>query len=157
MYGEGIGEIAWMDLSVNDAEAVSQFYQRVLGWSREPVAMTMGNEKYSDFVMTSVVNLQGATKASNSKVDENPHGTSPVNPHSLMTGICHAKGENKDMPAVWLPYFLVKNLDESVIKIAENGGSLATKIKNVGDDRYIVFKDPAGALAAIYQKSENSK
>lgn len=159
MYGEGLGEMAWMDLSVDDAETVSRFYQKVLGWNRESISMTVENKKYNDFVMTSSKESTGLEPSSSSidvcsndsSVVEAP--TSSVNPQSLMTGICHARGENLDMPAVWLPYFLVGNLDEAVISISENGGSLATKIKNIGADRYVVFKDPAGAMAAIYQKA----
>jgi len=32
MYGNNIGDLAWMDLSVPNAEQVKDFYQKVLGW-----------------------------------------------------------------------------------------------------------------------------
>ncbi len=57
------------------------------------------------------------------------------------------------MPAVWLPYFFVKDLDHSIEKINEHGGRLVTNIKNVGTDRYVFFNNPAGATAAIYHKA----
>ncbi|PKI16837.1 VOC family protein [Colwellia sp. 12G3] len=145
MYGNKLGEMAWMDLSVPDAKAISDFYQVVLGWRCEPVEMTLDNDTYSDFVMTSPTALV---------LDETDKEKPASAIQSLVTGICHAKGENQDMPAVWLPYFLVKNLDESILKVKDNGGTLATKIKNIGADRYVVIKDPAGAMAAIYQKVE---
>jgi len=159
MYGKELGEMAWMDLSVDDAEAVSCFYQRVIGWNSDKMAMTADDESYNDYVMTSSTELNDLEKTTDNNTDESSKEasgeapTSPKNPQSLVTGICHAKGENKDMPAAWLPYFLVKDIDESAVKIVENGGSLVTKIKNVGADRYVVFKDPAGAMAAIYQKA----
>ena len=162
MYGEKLGEMAWMDLSVANAEVVSHFYQSVLGWHSEPVSMTLGDEKYHDFVMTSVTEPNVFSQASRPGKENTNKGTaenipSPSatasTPKSLVTGICHARGENQDMPAVWLPYFLVKDLDESADKVVENGGSLVTKVKNVGADRYLVIKDPAGAMAAIYQKA----
>lgn len=170
MYGEKLGEMAWMDLSVANAEVVSHFYQSVLGWHSEPVSMTLGDEKYHDFVMTSATEPnvfsqasrvseentnRGSDEGSNQGTEENipsPSATAST-PKSLVTGICHARGENQDMPAVWLPYFLVKDLDESADKVVGNGGSLVTKVKNVGADRYLVIKDPAGAMAAIYQKA----
>jgi predicted enzyme related to lactoylglutathione lyase len=141
MYSKKLGEMAWMDLTVVNAKAVSQFYQTVLGWDIEPVNMTENDESYQDFSMTSV----------NTTKDAEVEGSDP-SPSSLMTGICHARGDNQDMPAVWLPYFLVKDLDESILKVTNNGGALATKIKNLGTDRYVVIKDPAGAMVAIYQK-----
>jgi predicted enzyme related to lactoylglutathione lyase len=70
----------------------------------------------------------------------------------FVTGICHAKGANKDIPAVWLPYFLVANIDEAIVKVNSLKGSLLTEVKSMGADRYIVIKDPAGASCALYQK-----
>ncbi|KGJ95141.1 VOC family protein [Colwellia psychrerythraea] len=160
MYGEGLGEMAWMDLSVPDAQAVSAFYQNVLGWDREPMAMTLDNETYNDFIMTSAIKsdelseVTGTDKDDSVNEGESENASSCLKSSSLVTGICHARGENKDMPAMWLPYFLVKDLDESIGKVVVYGGSLFTNIKNVGEDRYVVFKDPAGAMAAIYQKAE---
>jgi predicted enzyme related to lactoylglutathione lyase len=142
MYSKQLGEMAWMDLSVLNAKAVSEFYQAVLGWEVEPVNMTDNNESYQDFVMTSVSTTTKDEKTENSD----------SSPSTLMTGICHARGDNQDMPAVWLPYFLVNDLDESILKVTNNGGALETKIKNIGADRYVVIKDPAGAMVAIYQK-----
>ena len=142
MYSKQLGEMAWMDLSVVNARAVSQFYQAVLGWEIEPVNMTENDESYQDFVMTSV-------STTPMEVTDEDSASSASN---LMTGICHARGDNQDMPAVWLPYFLVKNIDESILKVTNNGGTLETKIKNIGSDRYTVIKDPAGAMVAIYQK-----
>lgn len=142
MYSKKLGEMAWMDLTVVNAKVVSQFYQAVLGWDIEPVNMTENDESYQDFVMTSV----------NTTVEDEQLESPDSSPSSLMTGICHARGDNQDMPAVWLPYFLVKDLDESILKVTNNGGALETKIKKIGSDRFVVIKDPAGAMVAIYQK-----
>ena len=43
------GSIAWTDLTVNDAEALRDFYARVTGWTAQPVSLG----EYSDFVMVS--------------------------------------------------------------------------------------------------------
>lgn len=155
MYGKELGEMAWMDLSVPDATNVSKFYQAVLGWEIDPVKMTQGDEAYEDFVMTSV-KPESVKCSTNHDSDDIESKEAEALTNRLMTGICHARGDNEDMPAMWLPYFLVKNIDESIMKVTENGGSLFTKIKNVGADRYVVLKDPAGAMAAIYQKNEKS-
>ena len=31
-----------------------------------------------------------------------------------VTGVCHAQGVNKNLPAQWLLYFTVKELDKSI-------------------------------------------
>jgi predicted enzyme related to lactoylglutathione lyase len=119
-----IGEMAWLDLSVKDADQVKDFYQSVIGWKAE--AVSMGN--YNDYTMMS------------------PQSGDAVG------GVCHAQGCNSDLPAAWLPYFLVENVAESVEQVLANGGEMITEIKLMGDDKYAVIKDPAGAVCAIYQK-----
>lgn len=134
MYGNQIGDMAWMDLSTQNAEQVKDFYQKVLHWQCEKVAMQDSGEAYSDFAMSS-------------SAQESSEG-------SFATGICHARGANKDMPAVWLPYFLVVDIELAVKAVNEEGGELVTSIKSMGDDKYVVIKDPAGAQCALYQKGK---
>jgi len=141
MYGNKLGEMAWMDLSVPDAGQIKDFYQQVLGWQSEAIAMTDKEEKYSDFVMS--------TKSSEDKVAQACETTSS---DGFVTGICHAKGANADMPATWLPYFLVANVELAATKVQAQGGELVTEIKSMGDDKYVIIKDPAGAHCALYQK-----
>ncbi|MBL4940790.1 MAG: VOC family protein [Colwellia sp.] len=137
MYGDKIGEMAWMDLSVPNAELVKGFYQQVLGWQSEAVNMSCDGESYVDFSMS--------VKQSDTTAEQNEN-------NGFATGICHAKGANADMPAVWLPYFLVSDIDVAVGKVQMLKGRLVTNIKNMGDDRYVVIEDPAGAKCALYQK-----
>ena len=122
-----IGEMVWMDLTVGNASEVKGFYQNVIGWKSDAIAMNNG--EYNDFSM----NL-----ASNNEA---------------VTGICHAKGPNADMPAAWLPYFLVADINDSVEQVSGQGGELVTPIKSMGSDKYVVIKDPAGAMCALYQKN----
>jgi predicted enzyme related to lactoylglutathione lyase len=119
-----IGEMAWLDLSVGNAPQVKDFYQNVIGWQVEEVSMG----DYSDFSMN------------------NPESGEPV------TGICHAKGVNADLPPAWLPYFLVENLTHSLSQVTTMGGQAITEVKSMGKDKYAVVKDPAGAVCALYQK-----
>lgn len=138
MSDNQLGDMAWMDLSVPDAEQVKNFYQKVLGWQSEAVNMNCGDEKYIDFAMSSV-----HVESSKEEATTN----------HFVTGICHAKGANKDMPAVWLPYFLVADIELAVTAVEKEGGELVTKIKTLGNDKYVVIKDPAGAQCALYQSS----
>jgi predicted enzyme related to lactoylglutathione lyase len=69
-----------------------------------------------------------------------------------VAGICHARGSNADLPAQWMVYIIVADLEKSTARCKELGGKLVTPIKNMGDqDRYCVIKDPAGAVAALYE------
>lgn len=121
---EKIGEMAWLDLTVDNASEIKYFYQKVIGWQVEDVSMG----EYSDYAMNSPESGQA------------------------VSGICHAKGGNADMPAAWLPYFLVANINDSISEVTNLGGKLLTEIKHAGKDQYIVVKDPAGAICALYQK-----
>ncbi len=136
MYGNNIGDMAWMDLSVPNAEQVKDFYQKILGWESEVISMSCDDESYVDFAM-------------NSHDSKTPEETSS---NSFVTGICHAKGSNTEMPAVWLPYFLVADIEVAVTIVQAEGGQLITKIRPMGDDKFVVIKDPAGAQCALYQK-----
>lgn len=137
MYGNQIGDMAWMDLSVANAEPVKRFYQQVLGWQSEPVNMSDDGQAYVDFAMSAQGTETSSEKSAN----------------LFVTGICHSKGGNADMPAVWLPYFLVENIEDAMVTVKAEGGELVTNIKTVGHDSYVVIKDPSGAQCALYQKN----
>lgn len=117
------GSITWFDLTVPNAEAVRDFYRQVVGWQPEPV--DMGG--YSDFNM----NLPES-------------GT-------CAAGICHSRDANGDLPAQWLIYITVADLDESIAQCKKNGGRIVAGPKNMGKARFCVIQDPAGAVAALFQ------
>jgi predicted enzyme related to lactoylglutathione lyase len=119
-----VGEMAWLDLTVEHAGDVKKFYQTVIGWDVEEVQMG----DHNDYAM---------------KVPETGEAIS---------GICHSQGVNADMPAAWLPYFLVNNISDSIENVIKLGGSLLTAVKEAGKDKYVVVKDPSGAVCALYQK-----
>lgn len=124
MSDNKIGTMAWLDLSVGNAENVKSFYEDVIGWKSENVSMG----DYDDYAMLEPINGEA------------------------VSGICHAQGVNKDLPSAWLPYFLVANIEASIDAVNAKGGKLITEIKSMGSDKYAVIKDPAGAVCAIYQK-----
>ncbi|MEM9553202.1 MAG: VOC family protein [Acidobacteriota bacterium] len=119
-----IGAIAWTDLTVPNADTVRDFYAAVVGW--EPKGRDMGG--YDDYEMLSP--QSGETQA----------------------GICWARGANADLPATWLVYINVEDLDASVAKVTEAGGSIVQEIKDIGEyGRFCVIKDPAGAVSCLYE------
>ena len=124
MENAKLGEIAWLDLTVDDASNIKDFYQQVIGWKVEPVSMG----DYQDYSM--IAESTGRAAA----------------------GVCHARGANADLPAMWLPYFLVSDVEKSAQVVVLNGGTLHTKIKEMGNDKFVVITDPAGAACALYQQ-----
>ena len=119
-----VGTIGWVDLTVPDAVRLKEFYSSVVGWGTDPV--DMGG--YEDFCMVP------------------PEGGAPA------AGVCHARGSNEGLPPVWLVYLTVADLDASVAKVEELGGSVLVPAKSMGGyGRYCVIKDPAGAVAALYE------
>jgi len=124
------GSILWTDLTVPNAEAVRDFYREVTGWQVTPVEMG----GYSDYTMTS------------------PADGTPV------AGVCHARGVNAGLPAQWLVYISVADLDESITRCAKMGGSVVFGPKSMGQHgRYCVIRDPAGAVAALIQPPQQEK
>jgi predicted enzyme related to lactoylglutathione lyase len=69
-----------------------------------------------------------------------------------VAGICHARGGNEGLPAQWLLYITVANLDESLKQCEDKGGKVIRGARNYGDQgRFAVIQDPAGAVAALYE------
>lgn len=119
------GRILFHDLTVPDAEAVRDFYARVAGWTAEP--LSMGD--YDDYVMSA------------------PDGT-PV------AGICHARGPNSDLPAAWMMYVDVPDLEAALDDARELGGLVVAGPKGEAPGaRFAVVRDPAGALVALRQEA----
>ncbi len=60
-------------------------------------------------------------------------------------GICHNRGQNAGMPAQWITYFYVDNVDESLEACIAMGGSLIKSSKKKdGTLNYVIVKDPQG-------------
>ncbi len=113
----------WRDLTVPDAEAVGEFYREVAGWELRPVEMG----GYSDYA-----------------------AAVPGSEDEVVAGICHARGENAKLPPQWLIYITVADADEGARKCVAAGGEIIDGPRDMGGGRVCVFRDPAGAVAALY-------
>ena len=122
------GQIGWIDLTVDDASGIRDFYEQVTSWTSD--AVSMGD--YSDFNMC-------------------PPGSSDG-----VAGICHARGGNADLPAQWLIYITVDDVDASIERCIELGGAVISGPKDLAGGRFCVIRDPAGAVAALYQQQPAS-
>ncbi|MFN7116559.1 MAG: VOC family protein [Saprospiraceae bacterium] len=117
-----IGKVMWCDLTVEDAETVSDFYSQVVGWEKSPVSMG----DYNDYAMI---------------VPDTQDGVS---------GVCHARGPNAYLPPQWLLYVMVTNLDESLEKCKSLGGKVIGEKRRMGEQgHYCLIQDPAGAYMML--------
>ncbi len=119
------GRIAWLDLTVPSADDVRDFYREVVGWGVEPVEMDDAEGRYHDY------NMLGG--------DDRP-----------AAGICHARGPNAALPAVWMIYLPVGDLEESLRHVEAEGGTILTTMKDAqGNVAYAAVRDPVGAHFAL--------
>ena len=109
-------------MTVDDATTVSSFYKTVVGYETEEV--DMGG--YSDYVM------------------KMPGG-------SGVSGICHARGSNADLPSGWLIYIIVADAAASAELCKSNGGKVLLEPRGLGGGLFCVIEDPSGSVAGLYQ------
>jgi predicted enzyme related to lactoylglutathione lyase len=122
------GAVCWTDLTVPNAEKVADSYRQVVGWTTTPC--DMGG--YHDYSM-------------------NTAGTGQT-----VAGICHARGVNADLPAQWLIYIVVADVDQSAADCVRLGGEVLTGPRDMGGQgRFCVIRDPAGAVAALIAPKES--
>jgi predicted enzyme related to lactoylglutathione lyase len=118
-----IGKIGWIDITVDDATGLKDFYAAVTGW--KPNDVSMG--EYSDFTMAMPGNDEPAA------------------------GICHARGDNAELPPQWLIYIIVADADKSAAVCVANGGKVLVGPKPLSGGKFCVIEDPSRAVAALYQ------
>jgi predicted enzyme related to lactoylglutathione lyase len=121
--------IVGLDLTVQDAPALRDFYAAVVGWGVTGLKTGEDYDDNDDYFMN------GA--------DGNP-----------VAGVCQRQGENADLPPQWLVYIAVDDLDASVAKCKELGGSVIAGPKGDGPGSYYVIQDPSGAVLALMQNPE---
>jgi predicted enzyme related to lactoylglutathione lyase len=120
---ENIGKIGWIDMTVEDAAGLRDFYQKVVGWNVEDT--NMGD--YSDYTMMS------------------------PDDGDAIAGVCHARGSNADLPGGWLIYITVADITASTTACVANGGKVVVEPRGLAGGTFCVIEDPSGAVSALYQ------
>ena len=120
----GKGRIVWQDLTVADADGVRKFYEDVIGWETDE--HDMGD--YHDF-------------------DVRPGGEDDV-----VAGICHARGSNSNIPALWMIYVTVEDVNRSAKIAVEKGGKVLDGPRMMGESNFCVIQDPAGAVIGLIEE-----
>jgi len=118
------GQIGWHDLTVENADELRAFYEKVFGFTSMPISMG----EYDDFVLLA------------------PDG-SPVG------GVCHARGENQGIPPIWMSYVVVEDLDACVERAKAQGASIVHGPRSAGGGTIAILEDPAGAHLGLYQSA----
>jgi predicted enzyme related to lactoylglutathione lyase len=78
----------------------------------------------------------------------------PPGETEAVAGVCHARGSNAGLPAAWLIYIVVEDLDAAVERCVALGGAVLRPPTPVtAQGRYCVIRDPAGAVAALFQSA----
>ncbi len=131
MGGQHIGHLLWTDLTVPNADETRAFYEAVIGWTSHPVKM----EDRTDFSMAAIGEPQV-------KTDQEQR---------VVAGICNKVGDLSDFPSQWILYFGVEDLEASTKKTEELGGKILTKIFKMGNSKYTVIQDPAGAVCGLFE------
>lgn len=123
-----VGKAVWRDLTVPDAPALRDFYAAVVGW--EPADVSMGD--YADYNMLASDGTPAA-------------------------GVCHARGVNANLPPVWLVYVPVADLDAALAEAGRRGGEVVAPPLSHGGWRRAVIRDPAGAVLALGEETEQAE
>ena len=121
LEASNIGRVEWIDLTVDDASRLKDFYCAVVGWSSTEVEMG----SYSDFN----INLPGT--------------------QDTIAGVCHARGSNANLPSQWLIYVRVESVKASAAKCEKLGGKILDGPRRMGGSDFCVIEDPAGAVMAL--------
>ena len=116
-----VGAIVWRDLTVPDAEGIRDFYCDVVGWEAAPHDMG----EYNDFDIKT------------------------PDSGEVVTGICHARSTNAAIPPAWILYVQVEDVDKSAARCVELGGKVIDGPRAMGNNRFCVIQDPAGAILGL--------
>ena len=124
---KSVGTFSWAELNTTDYEAAWKFYSKLFGWV-EKSTMDMGEMgKYFMF----------------------------NDPDEATQGGMSNMAKKMNMPAHWLHYITVENMDETVERIKKQGGTVVNGPMPIpGDDVIAQCKDPQGVFFAIYAEGK---
>jgi predicted enzyme related to lactoylglutathione lyase len=126
--GIGIGGVAgtlcWADLSTSDPKLAGDFYSGLLGWQ-----MVVDDKSASGYLHIK-------------------------NGEHMIGGIPNALHRQLGVPAHWLAYFLVDDVDVSGAKAKEMGANIYLQpLTMEGVGRMAVIADPQGAMFAVFKSA----
>lgn len=118
-----VGALSMNELQTRDFDAAARFYGTVFGWEVERI-------EQDGRLMYGSVKLDGRLIA----------GLLPI-----------GEGFPAEMPANWLPYFGVADLEDSMAAVGKLGGRAMTEPMQVPSGRFAAVKDAHGARFALFE------
>lgn len=119
------GKFCWIDLGTTDQESAIKFYSELFGWSALDAPMGDGQ-------VYSMMQLGG----------KNVGGIYTLNKEQ----------QAQNIPAHWMSYIAVDNVNEVAAKVEGLGGTLMMKPFDVFDSgRMAIVQDPTGAVVSLWQ------
>ena len=113
------GHFHWNELMTHDVEAAKAFYGDIVGWTFNAMEMPQGGTYW--------IGMDG---------DKPAGGIFP------MSG-----SEFEGMPAQWMSYLAVDNVEDCVEKAKAAGAAVVQPVMNIdGVGRIAMIKDPTGAV-----------
>jgi predicted enzyme related to lactoylglutathione lyase len=117
------GEFVWNELATPDLKATKDFYGKVFGWEFV--------DKKMDTMTYTIV-----------KKENKEFGGIWAIP----------KEQQSQIPAHWVPYILVDNIEQTLEKARQNGATVLKPAQKAGDmGMFAIIKDPTGASVALWQ------
>jgi len=115
------GRFVWRELVTPDTGAAATFYNQAFGWAHTVAPMGEGLD-YTMFSRPGVeAQIAGAMQP-------------------MMAGV----------PAHWVDYITVDDVDASREKVVALGGTAITEVMDIPVGRFAIVKDPAGAVFALF-------
>lgn len=69
----------------------------------------------------------------------------------LVGGMRTMEDDPPDAPAAWLPYFVTDDLDRAAERVQSLGGGVIVAPREVPAGRFLVLRDPSGAVSALFE------
>jgi uncharacterized protein len=125
-----LGSIISADLTAPNADYLRDFYREIMGWEVENMDMKDERGEYVDYVM------------------KDSEG-------NWVGGVCHARGENLNIPPQWILYINVADIADTIEKCVGMGGKVIKESRNEeGVLQYAMIQDPAGAVLGLTKTQE---
>jgi predicted enzyme related to lactoylglutathione lyase len=122
------GSIAWHQVSTRDPEKALGFYEAVFGWQSERV--DTGGADYWELSLDEGATVGGLFRMGDDFPD--------------------------DVPAHWIVYFAVEDVDGSVRQAEEGGATVRAPAIDTEAGRFAVLQDPDGAAFALIDQSSRA-
>jgi predicted enzyme related to lactoylglutathione lyase len=119
------GSLCWNELATRDIDEAKRFYAAVFGWRGDTNAF--GDSSYTEW------KLDGRT----------------------IGGMIQMNDEwPAEVPAHWMVYFAVEDIDAATAKVEELGGRISVPPTDTPAGRFSVVNDPHGAVFSIIRLAE---